>query len=98
MADEKGTSPVVGVVIMVCITMIFAFIISMFVFEFGSNLSEDDSYSINMKEDPQIIRDLASNGIYMEEVQCSSAIKKAYPGASCWRGFQQGDTVTVIIS
>ncbi|MFB6072499.1 MAG: type IV pilin, partial [Halobacterium sp.] len=49
-ADERGVSPVIGVILMVAITVILAAVIASFVLGFGGSVSQNVSAGVDIAE------------------------------------------------
>lgn len=94
MVDKEELKPIVGVILIVAITIVLAAIIATFVFHMGP----PDTANANMKEIPRIIKSIESSGLDMQKIYCPEEISEAYPEATCWRGYENNKTITVIIS
>ena len=93
--DDRGeTVLIIKFIIMVAVTVILAAILTAFVFYPG----RPDTDNINTEEDPRTIKILESNGLDMKKVQCSEEINESYSGATCWMGYQDNKTITIMIS
>ncbi|WP_232687192.1 type IV pilin [Halobacterium zhouii] len=52
MDDERGVSPVIGVILMVAITVILAAVIASFVLGFGNSVSSNANAGVDINTDP----------------------------------------------
>jgi flagellin-like protein len=67
-ADERGVSPVIGVILMVAITVILAAVIASFVLGFGGSVSENAQAGVTVNESDYVT--LTSLGDGTEGVYC----------------------------
>ena len=56
MDDERGVSPVIGVILMVAITVILAAVIASFVLGFGNSVSSNANAGVNVDEGPDSVK------------------------------------------
>jgi flagellin-like protein len=69
--DERGVSPVIGVILMVAITVILAAVIASFVLGFGGSVSENAQAGVTVNESDYVT--LTSLGDGTEGVYCQNS-------------------------
>jgi flagellin-like protein len=70
--DERGVSPVIGVILMVAITVILAAVIASFVLGFGDNVNQSGQAGISVQDDGSTIT-VVSVGSSTDGVYCTGS-------------------------
>ncbi|WP_114575971.1 type IV pilin [Saliphagus sp. LR7] len=92
--DERGVSPVIGVILMVAITVILAAVIAMFVLDLGGSVSEEANAGVDIEETDsgyQVswISEGNADSINVGGSECATSV-----GESC--GASGGDAVIAV--
>lgn len=93
--DERGVSPVIGVILMVAITVILAAVIAMFVLDLGGSVGEEANAGVDIEEngDGSYTVSWISEG-NADEIQVGGTTCASSVGESC--SASEGDAVIAV--
>ena len=93
-SDERGVSPVIGVILMVAITVILAAVIAMFVLDLGGSVGEEANAGVDIEEDGTSYTVTWVSEGNADEIQVEGGTCAESVGQSC--SANESDTVTAV--